>query len=161
MILGRLLKPPTLPEHPSPIVVPLIDVTVELPRFSVSRTFPLLVDTGADDTCLHLRDAFRLLGSRRYSMLTGPIREIIGVGGSQEYFSEQAWITFEHHNGTLESYEFDIGIAVPFWGDPERLALQFRLPSVLGWDLLQYFRLVTTYSQDELYLEHVGLILSF
>lgn len=36
---------------------PFIDVEIEIPSLSVKRTFTMLVDTGADGTCLNARDA--------------------------------------------------------------------------------------------------------
>lgn len=155
MILGRLIKPPpsSVQDHTYPIVVPLMAATIELPRLSVSRTLSFLVDTGADNTCLHYRDAFQVLGFQRYYNFRAPIRESIGVGGSQQYFTETAWILLQHIDGRIETYEFSLGVVVPYWNDLQKLSIQARLPSILGWDILQYFRLVASFADNELYLE--------
>ena len=57
---------------------PYIACRVELPRLGVAATIPLLVDTGADHTCIHPKDGPVL--SIPYERLDQPTG-VIGVAG--------------------------------------------------------------------------------
>ena len=47
---------------------PHVSVHVEIPRLNIRGTIPLLVDTGADNTCTHLKDGAELLITLKFAM---------------------------------------------------------------------------------------------
>lgn len=134
---------------------PWIDVEIEIPSLSVKRIFTMLMDTGADGTVLNLRDAVSVLSARDYDLLkqSGNIKTSIGVGGSACYYKINAKIIFQHADGLLEGYSFELAIAKPDEDGAKRV-LQLRVPSILGRDLLCQFRMIMDYSKQELFLEH-------
>lgn len=136
----------------SPMAIPVIVATIRIPRLKVSYRFSLLVDSGADITSLHLRDAIRVLGMRKYLELRGETT-VGGVGGPAKYFLEPARIIFVHEDENIEGYNFDLRIAkIP--KSPSNLRDALRLPSVLGRDIWHHFRIVIDYSRNEFYLDH-------
>jgi hypothetical protein len=99
-----------------------------------------IVDTGAIRTCIHPMDAklrlqiptSRLRDRSRWSSSVNAA----GIGGRSRYFVEQATLTFTNDDGSPEL------VATEIWIAEMTLANQ-RLPSLLGWDVLRHFRLVT------------------
>ena len=99
-----------------------------------------LIDTGAARTCIHPLDAnlimriprSRLMDARQWS---SSVRGG-GVGGAGRYFVEPATLTFTNDDGSPEVVETEIWIA-------EMTLANQRLPSLLGWDILRHFRLIT------------------
>lgn len=109
MIRGTLFKPS---QPLSPVLstgIPLISATIKVPRLSVENSIVLFADTGADRTSLHLRDAVRIFGLRKYRQLTNPT-DVKGVGGPAEYYVEPALIVFKHEDGKPEGFGFDLQI---------------------------------------------------
>jgi hypothetical protein len=85
---------------------PYFAVKIKVPRLNAEGTFNMLVDTGADNTTLHLRDAIQLLSARitttnidkiwltlrkRFRSIVN-ITSIDGIGGSATYLQEPAQI---------------------------------------------------------------------
>jgi len=142
---------------------------IKVPRLMVEGAFPFLVDTGADETTLHMRDAIQLLSTevianpignnpkswakikKRFRLL-GNLALIGGVGGTAAYFKEPAQITFTHHDNTEEDCVFDLNIAKPERFKSRKFRQQFELPSLLGIDILNRFRLVMDYSNNQISL---------
>ena len=99
-----------------------------------------IIDTGSVHSCIHPIDAnlrlkipkSRLRDRSQWSRTIGAA----GVGGPVRYFVEPATLTFTNDDGSPESIATDIWIA-------EMTLANQRLPSLLGWDVLRYFRLVT------------------
>ncbi len=157
MIRGVLLDPqnPGGEHHiaVSSMAIPIIVATIRIPRLKVSDRLPLLADSGADITSLHLRDAIRVLGMRKYLQLRGETT-VGGVGGDAKYFLEPTRIIFVHEDGNIEGYNFELRIAKIPPGSPSKLKHALQLPSVLGRDILHHFRIVIDYSREEFYLDH-------
>lgn len=157
MIRGVLVDPQNLRGESqiavSPMAIPIIVATIRIPRLRVSYCLPLLADSGADITSLHLRDAIRVLGMRKYFQLRGETI-VRGVGGPGKYFLEPARVIFVHEDENIEGYNFDLRIAKIPPGSPSKLKDALQLPSVLGRDILHYFRIVIDYSRNEFYLDH-------
>ena len=111
MIVGRF------DEHGRPFV----EGRVTIPRLRVDERVLFLLDTGADSTCLHPRDAdpvgipFSRLGNRVYSR---------GIGGSSIYFREPTLLVFGDESQSRH-YVVDILIAEPNQNSQ-------GLPSLLG-----------------------------
>ena len=150
MIRGVLFNPSNPGHLPLP-AMPLIPATITIPRLSVSRTLHLLVDTGADVTSLHLRDAVQMLGLHGIRQLRGRAA-CQGVGGSAEYFTEPALIVFLHDDGRPQGFQVDLRIA-KLASAPEEVALQLRLPSILGRDVISQFRMLLDYATNQLVFE--------
>ena len=64
---------------------PHVSAHIEIPRLNITGTIPLLVDTGADNTCIHPKDGPELLIpycagpdglSRLHGMSTAPARAV-------------------------------------------------------------------------------------
>lgn len=110
-----------------------------IPRLRLSQRVALLVDTGADGTCLHPRDARRIgipfseLGNRRFSR---------GVGGRSAYFREPAFLSFR--DGDLARvYELELLIADPNESDES-------LPSLLGRNVINHWHVEYDHSEGRL-----------
>lgn len=85
----------------------------------------LLIDTGADATCLHPPDAIRAgIPFERLRHRTG----FGGIGGSSPYFREQALLLFDD-NALTRIYRLDLLIAEPN-------EFNKTLPSLLGRDVI-------------------------
>ena len=70
---------------------PHVSAHVEIPRLNIRDTIPLLVDTGADITCIHPKDGTQLLIP--YQMLNRPTT-VRGVAGSSQRYLENAVFSF-------------------------------------------------------------------
>ena len=120
---------------------PLVNVGVQLPgTLRKIRSVSFLVDTGADRTLLSYEDAHRLRVS--YANRGNPVR-CSGVGGPVGVFPERAVLIFKGTVGRLLMLELEIGIL-------QRVPDAESIPSLLGRDLLDEFRLVVDRRAEEL-----------
>ena len=92
-----------------------------------------LVDTGADVTCLHPKDA--IPADVPFGRLRNPTANL-GIGGQSSYFVEQAILSFRDADGS-SMYLYDVDLRI---GKPEDMST--RIPSLLGQDVLQRWRMV-------------------
>lgn len=145
-----------------------ISAEVKVPRLNAEGAFYLQIDTGADSTSFHLRDAIQLLATRtmtgssekvwrmlrkRFRLLGNPT-PIDGVGGTATYLQEPAQIIFTHSDGTKQDFVFNLDIVKPAnWGS-RRFQQQLELPSLLGMDIMSQLRLVMDYPNDQIYLDN-------
>lgn len=160
MIRGTLFEPVNLRGQPVGVAAPYpyIAAILIIPRLNIKGSINFLVDTGADATSLHLRDAIKLIGMSGISLLSGE-GSATGIGGSAKYFKEPTEIVFYHDDNTFEGFQFDLCVARPIksWWKPRQRklrALQLRIPSVLGRDILSEFRLVINFHSKEFFLDH-------
>ena len=124
---------------------PFVDVYLTLPRFSITRNLTFLVDTGADATCIHPRDG--TLAAIPFDLLENPVTSN-GVGGSATYFTERAVLEFvDGEAREIRSYQVDVLIAKPA-ADPMHSIN--RLPSLLGRDIIDRWRMVYDRSEGTL-----------
>ena len=145
---------------------PFISAKIKVPRLNAEGTFPLLVDTGADSTTLHLRDAIRLLSTRkmkgninkiwrmlrqRFRLLGNPT-PIDGVGGTATYLQERAQIIFTHVDGTAQGFSFDLDIVKPARRGSKRFQHQLELPALLGMDIISQFHMLLDYPNNQISL---------
>lgn len=108
---------------------PYVKGELTLPRLGVSHGVNFLLDTGADSTCLHPRDARTL--RIPFGRLTGA-RFFKGVGGkSSPYFQERAILSFSD-GASSRLYEIDLYIAGQSEGNE-------GLPSLLGRDVINHW----------------------
>lgn len=109
---------------------PYLECRIVIPRLHTSQRIMLLLDTGADASCLHPADAIRagvpfndLRNRARYS----------GIGGSSPYFREQALLLFDDEEQT-HIYQLNLLIAEPNESNG-------TLPSLLGRDVINRWRI--------------------
>lgn len=109
-----------------------------IPRLGIDQEIDFLVDTGADDTCLHPADGIRI--QFPFQELDMPSLSA-GVGGSYPYYREIAFIVLADSDG---NHAFDITLAIarpqlPTPSNPRPVVN--RLPSLLGRDVLNRLRM--------------------
>ena len=112
---------------------PFLRGDVLIPRFGVQAVVNLLVDTGADVTCLHPKDG--IPARVPFDRLRNPVSSR-GIGGQSAYFIEQAIVSFRDASGR-PVYEYEVSLYI---GKPEDVS--DRIPSLLGQDVLKRWRLV-------------------
>ncbi|MGH2587732.1 MAG: hypothetical protein ACRDJE_22655 [Dehalococcoidia bacterium] len=110
-----------------------------------------VVDTGASATCLHPNDAIErmqftdeeLAGLRRIARAD---RALSGITGAALYFVVPARYLFARDDWTLQTIDGEIRVAQPIPGNE-------NIPSVLGWDILEHFRIVLDRRTGEVQLQ--------
>ena len=110
---------------------PHVSAHIEIPRLNITGTIPLLVDTGADNTCIHPKDGPELLIP--YQSLNRPAT-VRGIAGTSQRYLEDAVISFRDSLGT-PVFRYRVTVRI---GKPDDVDL--RLPSLLGQDLLRNWR---------------------
>ena len=107
---------------------PYVKGRVIIPRLDVSENVSFLVDTGADSTCLHPRDAlgagvpFGRLRNRELSR---------GIGGSSPYFHEPATLVFPDGRAARL---YGVGLLI---AEPDEA--NGNLPSLLGRNVINHW----------------------
>jgi hypothetical protein len=110
-----------------------------------------VVDTGASATCLHPTDATERMQFSREDLAGLPHvaradRSISGITGAALYLVVPARYLFVHDDGSLQIIDGEIRIAQPIPGNE-------AIPSVLGWDILEHFRIVLDRRTGEVQLQ--------
>ena len=121
---------------------PWLDGRVIIERLSVDGPVRFLVDTGADSGALHSADG-KVLACRFDLLDEAMAYSVGGIGGSHDYFPEEALILFEGDDGTYE-FAVDLDVARP-------TAVADELPSLLGRDILNDFRIEYDYGSNILH----------
>ncbi len=129
--------------------VPRVRAAVYVPGFSKDWGFvDFLVDTGAASTVLHPVDAISVgfdATTLADAALWSNKRDVYGVGGTSVNYVLVAAYAFRHDNGQWEKFAAEISVA------QLTIATQ-ALPSLMGWDILQKYRLEADWAS-----RHVGL----
>jgi hypothetical protein len=112
---------------------PVISVLVSLPRLRLLRRLRLLVDTGSEHSIIHPGDGGALGLHYDRDFARAPSRAALGVGGTSHEFIEPCVLFLSHGSGILDEIPMTIGIA-----EPSRT--NHDLPSLLGQDVLRYYR---------------------
>ena len=120
-------------ENGRPHVSTHVSTHVEIQRLHIRGTIPLLVDTGADTTCIHPKDGATLLIP--YQQLDRPTT-VRGVAGRSQRYLEDAVLSFRDSLG-IPIYRYRITVWI---GTPEDV--DQGLPSLLGQDLLRNWRTI-------------------
>jgi Retroviral aspartyl protease len=118
---------------------PYIQAHVSFPRLRLRGVLWLLVDTGADVTVLMPRDILRL--GVDFRLLTN-VTASQGIGGIARGYHETATISF-YDRRFMYSYALKIELAAP-------ISHNTRLPSLLGRDILQQWRLIVDKPENEI-----------
>ena len=117
-----------------------IRITLTLQNHSSDIRF--LIDTGADATVLHPRDAYRLLGDDLHRIDFGRDSYRVaglGVGGGVDRVVRDAMLTLRSVDDETYPMEMPILIARPMPAEPGDHG-NWRLPSLLERDFLRHFR---------------------
>ena len=160
MIRGYILLDPTKSRNPPNMPIwyasSWVDVVIKIPSLAVESTVTMLVDTGATGTALSVRDAVPILGKRGYRLLRqlGKPKTATGVGGISSYIEIPAQIVLQHEDGRLDGFDFDLCVAKPARKGSKRREHQLKLSSLLGRDILCYFRVVMDYPRKQLFFDH-------
>ena len=123
---------------------PYLDAEVLIEGTSTLVPIPFLIDTGADDTVLHPSDLQRP-GAPPLALSFDDHperRRVEGIGGGGYIIPVSARLLFQTDAGTGRLWH-DCRIWVAQPTDANR-----RIPSLLGRDLLQLFRLTVDYQAD-------------
>ena len=107
---------------------PYVEGRVTIPRLQVDERVLFLLDTGADSTCLHPRDAYSL--SIPFSQLGSPVSSM-GVGGRSAYYREPTLLVFGDESKS-RIYVVDMLIAEPNESSE-------GLPSLLGRNVINHW----------------------
>ncbi len=97
-----------------------------------------LIDTGAAGTCLHPNDAITRVGISQGALALPQQWPIVvprgGIGGKSDYYTVEAHYAFLHSDtNQFQVIHGTIDIAAI-------TSANQSLPSLLGWDILQYFK---------------------
>lgn len=145
-IVSHRLQPPA----------PTIRSLMRIPSIG-SQYITLLIDTGASTTALLDLDAMRFGITLAYakSRLRPSPRKMVGIGGAAEtYIIPSVELTFRSEDGaTIETTDLYVVLH-----DPERLGLEnyeriLPLPSILGRDIINKYKLMYQAPTHEVYLE--------
>jgi hypothetical protein len=96
-----------------------------------------LIDTGATSTILHPADTTEAqirFDGRGEPRIQGRPEKRLGVGGTLSTIVVPSVLLFDHTDGRTELINVDLRVA--YLTDTNRY-----LPSILGWDVLQFFEL--------------------
>jgi hypothetical protein len=128
----------------------MVGVRVSLPTLNLGpRVINFVIDTGASTTCLHPLDAVLIgIAVDRLERATGWARSETrtGIGGNVRYSVVPAVYGFEDEDGSALVFEQDIRVA-------QFSSATAELPSLLGWDLLQNFRVSMDRRENDVSLE--------
>ena len=133
----------------NPLSALYVRAMVRLLRLGVEGTVDFLVDTGADVTCLHPQDVRKL----ELSLDTVSPDDRIGftgVGGSLDYFREEAIIYFNDDEDSELRFFCDIHIS-------HNPAVE-GLPSLLGRDFLNRCSLLADYPENQALITPANVI---
>ncbi len=130
---------------------PHVQALVRLPRLGKLALVDFLIDTGADNTCIHIGDVAKLeIDYRRLRKSSRSTAE--GVGGSLDYYREPGFLVFNTTNGETQAMGLDIHICQR----SDHPSIQ-GLPSLLGRDFLNLCNVTMNKSNSECILEPLNV----
>lgn len=120
-----------------------LECTLILPQLQFQRQIYFLVDTGATSSSVHPR-VLEGLGVDMQVVMALPASQIWGIGGSITVYNAQGFLAFQDSDNAY-LYELPISIYDP--KDPP------DVPSVIGRDILERWRMVYAKAQGVLEFE--------
>ena len=131
--------------HPSLQLLPKPQVQVELLFGRDRLAVPFMIDTGADFTIVQPRTAARVLRSQDQHVPTASdVVQIYGVGqGTVRTRVRTLGLSLTDNTGQQHWFSSPVLLVEPSDSDPE--SSMWRLPSLLGRDVLQHFDLYLSY----------------
>ena len=142
--------------YPAP-PAPYVRAVIQLEGFNRPGSVDFLVDTGADSTCLHPRDA-RALGLDPGILDFRRGKSYRGIGGSLDYISHNAVLVFEQSDSRV-FWRCEINIC-DIWSDPDNGPEEYAeivdwLPSLLGRDFLNLCNIQMNASEEVFLLDPI------
>jgi hypothetical protein len=128
---------------------PYVTGFVVLPRLIIDGEVAFLVDTGADTTVIYPRDAERLRLSHEQVFADSNVVFSVGIGGGVEEYLEGGFAMIQHDDGKWDQMLAPLHFAVPS-------AAYALIPSLLGRDVLSYYKLVFDQRAGLVTLENAG-----
>jgi hypothetical protein len=113
---------------------PFITGTLSIPRLNFVSQIPFLVDTGSDTSIVHPRDAMKLGILHDLHFAGSDLGLSSGIGGNVAEYDEPCELLLEHEDGASERLLVSMGFAAP-------TVANFGFPSLMGRDILRYYRL--------------------
>jgi hypothetical protein len=132
--------------------VPRVRVAIYIPGITAEwKVIDFLVDTGAMMSCVHPSDATLVLGIDSLQLQDpsrwGKHRPAQGIGGgSLDFLMPAAFAMLQDNRAGVDLFEQEIAIAQSLPG------VNDELPSLLGWDILERYRLLADWGRRELKL---------
>lgn len=132
--------------------VPIIVVGLILPHRPTAYTpIEFVLDTGASTTCLHPRDAlqrahFSEAELEELARTSPQDRSLTGITGIGEYFVLPVRYLLGHDDGHLDLLDGELRVARP-------RPANMNIPSVLGWDILERYRIILGRRTGEVLLQ--------
>ena len=117
---------------------PYVQAFLELPRLGNTA----IIDTGADNTCIHPGDILKLaIDYRRLSRTN--IVSSSGIGGTLKYHREQGYLHFTENTGDLRICAIDVHIC-----NRASSKVMQTLPSIIGRDFINLCNFCTDKSSN-------------
>ena len=129
---------------------PFVRVRVIIPRLGIRHEVDLLVDTGADVTCLNHRDVMNM-GLFPEVLRESEMTYATGIGGSSRYFREDARLVFLDADDD-PTREYDVSLRIADMSDAPT-----SIPSLLGRDILNLHRMVYAPAERRLELHETAV----
>ena len=114
---------------------PFVRVLITIPRLGIQNEVELLVDTGADYTCVNHRDVVNM-GLFPEVLRGSAMTHAIGIGGSSRYFVEDARLEFLDTDEERPR-EYPVSLRIADLSDTP-----MPIPSLLGRDILNLHRMI-------------------
>ena len=130
---------------------PYVEGFVSFTRLGIQDWVNFLVDSGADGVALNIYDVRRMGIPQNLLRQAGRLRESVGIGGTQRYYSVAGTLAFEIAPDSYIRCYLDINIA----GDDANAPV--GIPSLLGRDFLNLCDVRLNYSTGLVALEPVNV----
>ncbi|MBI4311900.1 MAG: retroviral-like aspartic protease family protein [Chloroflexi bacterium] len=121
---------------------PILKGRLIVPELNVDGRVKFRVDTGADRTSIHPRDARNL--ALPFHLLRNPV-PLQGIGGAPTYYWQPAYLTFTGGSETF-GYRLQVAVAAPIQSNA-------TLPSLLGQDILRHWQMLHAPARSRLEFE--------
>ncbi len=123
---------------------PIVRSRLYFPRFRRWVEVAFLLDTGAVSTCLNFRDSLNMRVSPEDMAGNAPVT-LHGLGGSVEYYVENAYLFFRNGDGPKDVVGYTLDL--PFTHDRRTSSL----PSLLGQDIWSRWNIECDYLAGRLH----------
>ena len=120
-----------------------VETILIIPSFKIGKPIIFIIDTGASQTTINVKDAI-VLGIDYRKLKSSPTN-VVGIGGSvKTYELPKASLIFNVDNNRQYEEELDSGLVLKKnerIKNPRKLTSILRQPSLLGMDILKKYRI--------------------